>query len=342
MIDYNVEELVRKYVPFNHGVAGQGWNVVFCEFCGDGSRKKGPRGGWIFGDGGDSAGYHCFNCGCKETFSTLREYPFSKNMREVFDSFGIPKNEYNALLFKKERPKQNKENSVKTYSYTYLDIPIYFELLSESKSEDALEARKFLKSKYGLSPKDYSFYISKGPMDIFSSKQKAEAKTLKGRVIIPYFKSGKMIYYQARDFTGRAKDKYLSPSIPKGNIFFNIDQLYRHTDEPLYVTEGAQDAIHLKGVATMGNELTVAQKDMLSSSKRRKILVPDFNGDSSKLVEQFIDMGWSVAFPEYRRSCKDVSEAVVNYGRLYTAYDIVNNVRTAEQAELLYKFMNLS
>lgn len=342
MIDYTIEDLVRKYVPFNHGVAGQGWNVVFCEYCGDGSRKKGPRGGWLFSDGGETAAYHCFNCGCKETFSTLREYPFSKNMRSVLDSFGIPSTEYNALLFKKERPKNVQKQGVTNYSYTILDIPIYFELLSESKSDDAKDAKVFLKRKYGLTPRDYSFYVSKGSMDTLSAKDKSVANSLKGRIIIPYFKSGKMIYYQARDYTGKAKDKYVGPSIPKGNIFFNIDQLYRYTQDPLYVTEGAQDAIHLRGVSTLGNELTGAQKDMLKTCPRKKILVPDFNGDSAKLVEQFIDMGWSVSFPEYRRTCKDVSESVVNYGRLYTAYDIANNIKTSEQAELLYRFMNVT
>ena len=76
MIDYSVEDLARKYVNFRHGISN-GWNMTYCEVCGDGSRTKGPRGGWLFTDGGETCFYHCFNCGNKENFSTKREHAFS-------------------------------------------------------------------------------------------------------------------------------------------------------------------------------------------------------------------------------------------------------------------------
>ena len=101
MIDTNIEDIVRKYVNFRHGVSGAGWNTVYCEVCGDGSRTKGPRGGWIFSDAGQTAFYHCFNCGCNENASTNRDIVFSSGMRDVLDKFGIPSTDYNALLLQK-------------------------------------------------------------------------------------------------------------------------------------------------------------------------------------------------------------------------------------------------
>lgn len=339
MIDYTAEDLVRRYVNFRHGVAGQGWNLVFCEVCGDGARKKGPRGGFMF-TGGDTIFYHCFNCGCNENFSLGREFPFSKGMRNVFDSFGIPSTEYNALLYKRDSTKVTKPKQTVITAHQTIDMPDHFALLSKMDAPDAKKYRDFLKTNYSLSSKDYSFYVCTGETKSKLPKDKADAQTYAKRLIIPYFKNGKMIYFQARDITGTAKLKYRSPDIPKNNILFNIDQLYRDTTEPLYVVEGAMDAIHLNGIATLGNEISSIQKEMLKSSKRRKILVPDFNGDSNKLLEQFIDLQWDVSIPEYRTKCSDVSKAVVNYGKLYTAYDIVKNIKNYKEAKIALPFLN--
>lgn len=340
MINYNVEDLVRRYVNFRHGVASQGWNTVFCEVCGDGSRTKGPRGGWLFTDGGDTCFYHCFNCGVNENFSTNREHPFSKNMRNVFDRFGVPQTEYNALTIVKRKPTAKTNEDRPKIVHTYLDMPDYFIPLKDCTTDDAKEAKKFIRTEYGLSTKDYSFYFATGITKSTEMKERAEAKRLAGRLIIPYFKNGKLIYYQARDVTKDSKIKYISPSVPKSNILFNIDQLYRSTKDPLYVVEGAPDAIHLNGVATLGNELSSKQKELLSSSNRRKILVPDFKGDSNKLAEEFVECGWEISLPSYRNKCKDVSEAVVTYGKLYTAYDIVNNIKSSKEAGMLLTYMN--
>lgn len=340
MLDHTIEELLRKYINFSYGTANHGWNTVYCEVCGDGSRTKGPRGGWLFDDGGNTAFYHCFNCGCNENFALNREHKFSKGMSGVLDSFGIPKREYLALSFAKSNPNTQKKSPVR--SVTYLELPDHFVPLHDCATEQAKLVKKYIKTNYGLSTKSFSFYFATGITNSSESKVKVEAKQLAGRLIIPYFKSGKVIYYQARDVTGTSKLKYISPSVPKNNILFNIDQLWRITDAPLYIVEGAMDAIHLSGVSTLGNELTSTQRELLLSSNRKKILVPDFNGDSAKLCHQCIDIGVDIAFPNYRKNAKDVSEAVVRYGKLYVAYDIVNNVKSAMEAKMLLNYMNVS
>lgn len=342
MFNSNIENIVRRYVNFRHGVGGRGWNIVFCEVCGDGSRTKGPRGGWMFTDAGQTVFYHCFNCGCNVNFSLNRDKPYSKGMREAFESFGIPLSEINAaILAHKDKKPSTDTKQNKPASTPILPIPDHFSLLKDASDDGAKLAKKFLKDKYCLSTKDYSFYYATGITKSSSPKENAIAKSLAGRLIIPYFRNGSLIYYQARDVTDTSKLKYISPDIPKASIIFNYDQLYRNTSEPLYVTEGAMDAIHVNGVAVMGNELSSSQKRILADSKREKILIPDFNGDSSKLCEQFIRLGWSVSFPNYRTSTKDVSAAVCKYGKLYTAYDIVTNIKTSNEASVLFKYMNV-
>lgn len=330
-----IEDIIRKYVNFNHGVSGGGWNVVYCEVCGDGSRKKGPRGGFSFIDNGNTAFYHCFNCGCNENFSSLREVKFSKNMKHVLESFGIPKNEYNVLLLDFDKSKKSKIKS-HISEYTTIEIPKYFTSLKTSNSELASAVKKYIKINYNLSAVDYSFYI----VEESSFMDNKEISQFKNRVIIPFFKNGKMIYYQARDITGKAKNKYLSPNLKKSNILFNIDQLYRNTSNPLFVVEGPFDAIHVGGVATLANELSSQQIQLLKNSRREKVLIPDFGGDSNKMLEQFIDNNWKLSVPSYGKQCKDISSAVLKYGKLFTCYDIGKNVYDGDSGEIMFNMLN--
>lgn len=328
----NIEDVVRRHVNFSHGIAGGGWNVVFCEVCGDGSRKKGPRGGWSFIDAGCTAFYHCFNCGINESFSTNREHPYSKRMVDVFNSFDIPQNECAAVILANTHGTKRIIKAPAITQHTILEMPDHFIQISDSPK--IADFRKFLKTEYNLRTTDYSFFVGTGETKSSDMVDKAIARSMAGRLIIPYYKNSNMIYYQARDITNTHKLKYISPTMPKNNILFNIDQLQRYTTDNLFVVEGAMDAIHLNGVSTLGNELTSVQIQLLKSSSRNKVLVPDFKGDSNRLIEQFIDNGWDVAFPTYRSRCKDVSEAVIKYGKLYTVHDIVTNIQPPKLAEL--------
>lgn len=326
----NFEDLIRSHVNFSYGISGQGWNTTYCEYCGDGKRTKGPRGGWSFMDSGNTAFYHCFNCGCNESFSNNREIKFSKDMTKVLDAFGVPKSEYLSFLLDKSK---NNFKKTPVSSYKHIDLPDYMSVLDES--DISKECKKFIRSNYGLSVNAYSFMYGTGKTSSKDSSDISICNSLKGRVIIPFYYKGKPIYYQARDITGNSKNKYLSPNIPKSNIIFNADLLSSYDEKPLYVTEGAFDAIHLDGIAVLGNELSSQQEELLNKSKRRKVLVPDFNGDSNKLAEQFIKNGWEISMPEYSKTCKDVSEAVLKYGRLFTFYDISKNINSARKAQVL-------
>ena len=66
-----IEDIVRSYVPFSHGVSSKGWHSVYCEVCGDGNHSKGPRGGWLFSD--EACFYSCFNCGIKTNYDPNRD-----------------------------------------------------------------------------------------------------------------------------------------------------------------------------------------------------------------------------------------------------------------------------
>ena len=209
-------------------------------------------------------------------------------MREVFDAFLVPKDEYIQLTLKMDITTAATMKERKKATHKIIDIPLFFKPLSDMPIADRKVYSNFLYDNYRLKTTDYSFYTSNLDVKFDTPDNKALAKALKNRLIIPFFKNGKMIYYQARDITDNSKLKYISANIQKTNILFNIDSLNLYSDAPLYVVEGPFDAINVNGVATLGNELTSAQIELLRASKRRKVLIPDFGGDSQRLMEQFI------------------------------------------------------
>jgi DNA primase len=70
---------------------------------------------------------------------------------------------------------------------------------------------------------------------------------------------------------------------------------------------------------------------LLNRLQKQIIVCPDRDIAGKKLVEQAIDLGWSVALPDWSSEITDISEAVSKYGRLYTLYSIAN---TAEDSPL--------
>ena len=59
--------------------------------------------------------------------------------------------------------------------------------------------------------------------------------------------------------------------------------------------------------------------------------MPDRDAPGEKLISQAKDFGWSVAFPEWGDDIKDVADAVMRYGRLFTIQSIL---KTAESSKL--------
>lgn len=324
----DIESLIRTHVKF-FGSNSKGWNITYCEVCGDGSRTQGPRGGWNFSD--EMAFYHCFNCGVDGSFDPNREYPFSKRMRKILDSFGIDKSDYNAIAYAKKLMNGQKRDVKKTVSHAKpLEVPDFFIPLSNYDKDDDYAKLAYDHLKYrNINPDDYKFYLSNGKSNE-GPRPEAIAKSFLNRLIIPFFdKDGNMIYYQARDLTGTSKKKYLNADSPKTAVIYGFDHLYKNVNIPLFVTEGFFDAYHMKGVSIQENSITNDQIRILNTSNRKKVFVPDKKSDSSKVIDKFIELGWYISAPDIGNSCKDVDDAIRKYGRLYTLNTINENIYPA-------------
>lgn len=331
-MEKTIEDIIRSHLPLIP--ASRGWSKLYCEVCGDGSRTKGPRGGWIFPEP-TIATYHCFNCGVDANFDPDRDIPYSKHMWRVFESFGIPTEEHKALVLKRKLAnpvEKNKPVVAKNPIITY-PIPDHFYKLCDADSDDLIaeKAREHIKWR-GFNHMDYPFYLSTGTSK-GNAKEQAIAKSLKDRLIIPAFKGGDMIYYQAMALDKSAKKKYLGLDVPRSNVVYFFDYLYENMGAPLFVTEGFFDAWHLKGISIMENKLTSQQIEILNRSPRLKVVVPDRKGDSKRLAEQALELGWAVSIPDIGSTSKDVDQAVREFGKLYVIQSVIQNIKEGRSAE---------
>lgn len=333
----SLEELVRSQVHLPNRPSAQGWYPVLCKVCND-HGNKGPRAAFRFDNGG--VGYHCFNCSIKGAFSDDSK-TISKELEEILLAYGVQQDDIAKIRFalmgkKYEESKEEKKRTV-VHEPKELPLPTHFKTL-DYDSVWCEVAREYLADRL-IDPDSYPFMISTGVCEDLAQHPNevqfmmaSEAKKWVGRAIIPIYKDNKLVFYTGRDMTGEKIKKYETPSSGKHNVVFGFDELFKHTDRPLYVVEGIMDAFIVGGVAVLGNKFTESQQYWLNRSNRQKVYIPDRFGDGHINAITAVRQGWSVAFPEIG-NCKDINSAAQTYGKLYVLTSINQNTASGFGAE---------
>jgi DNA primase len=150
---------------------------------------------------------------------------------------------------------------------------------------------------------------------------------LNRRIIIPFTWQHDLIGYTARTWDHNIKPKYFSQYEP--NYVYNVDR--QRTDSKfVIVVEGPFDAMSIDGVAVLSNECSETQADIIDQLDREIILVPDRDRAGDRLITNALEYGWSVSFPVWHETCKDVNEAVVKYGKLFVLKSILSYRETSK------------
>lgn len=317
---YELEKLIRSHVRIPSRCSASGFYQVVCKMCHD-HGKKGPRAGFRFDL--NSVVYHCFNC----SFAIIAKEGFTipKKMVKLLEAFGIPTADIISLNL--THFEKNQKNTILD-STPDLDInPAVIELPKtfvqlQSKNEDnqSLIAIHYLQTR-GISPEQYNFYLSSVPL-------------WKKRLIIPIYNiQGDLIFYQGRALLKSIKKRYLSVGVNKKNILYGFMNLFSNEDLPLFITEGFFDAFHLNGVALLGSSLTKEQATWINKSPRQKIYIPDKDSAGFEVAKLALAQGWSISTPDIG-SCRDISEAVCKYGKIYVTSSIMKSISSGEEAKL--------
>lgn len=320
-------DTVQSYLPSKRKVTPSGWvsfNAVCCHHNGTSADNR-QRGGIMVNEG---VSYHCFNCGFKASWQPGRKV--SVKLKKLMQWLGvsddaITKCSLEAMRIEEDSAYKGESNLIPVF----LDkaVPLGARPITEWLSqppEELVPVLEYLGSR-SLYVDDYPWYWT-------------DEDGFQNRLIIPFLYQDRLVGYTARKITP-GNPKYISEQQP--GYVFNLDR--QHYDRKyVLVLEGPVDAICVDGIAVMSAEISTQQHALISQLQREVVLVPDRDDAGYRMVEQALEYGWSVAFPEWSDGIKDVNDAVNKYGRLYTLYSIIstkesNNLKIQLKARKWFK-----
>jgi DNA primase len=79
----------------------------------------------------------------------------------------------------------------------------------------------------------------------------------------------------------------------------------------------------IDGIAVSGSEISDTQIEQIDRLQREVVVVPDTDRAGRKLVDRAIEAGWTVSFPVWQETCKDINDAVIKYGKLFVLKSIL-------------------
>ena len=122
---------------------------------------------------------------------------------------------------------------------------------------------------------------------------------------------------------------------------FFVSEIIR---EKIYQLFGEEIPYHTAVLVNSFKEqplLVKIQADIIDSLAREVIVVPDRDRAGVKLIDSALEYGWHVSFPVWQETCKDVSEAVERYGKLFVLKSILDARETGRlKIELKKKRLN--
>jgi 5S rRNA maturation endonuclease (ribonuclease M5) len=335
-----ISDFIRSILPAKKKTTPSGWtsfNAPCCHHNGESPDTRGRGGLTANADG--SVSYHCFNCNFKASYQPGRHLTFK--FRKLLKWLGADDSDIKRLVIEAIRVRElvnpeavKVEAEEERIEFKVRDLPegavsfqqmMTFHLLDDFKNvppllNSAVDYTNSRKMNYDK----YDFYWTD-----------STEHSLHQRVIIPCVWQGKTIGYTSRAFTDGVKPKYYSHYEP--NFVFNMNN-QQQDSKFVIVCEGPFDAMSVDGVAVLNNECNETQADIIESLGKEVIVVADRDKAGAKMINNAIEYGWSVSFPIWLETCKDINEATVKYGRLFVLKTILDSKQTSKlKIELMKK-----
>lgn len=309
-----LEQLIRDHLIFAKTTA-KGWNHVKCKCCNDYQ----PRGAFLFES--DKVVYNCFNCGVTGTqYEDARK--LNDKFKRIMDEFGFDIDHMELQLARnffspeKGRAAPNGEiQKVKPIKEVELPAKSY---IPEDGDPWGEVASAYLESRC-IDPKELKWYLSEDPL-------------YRDRIIIPFYKNGRLIYWQARSMDDENKKRYLNCTEEKDKIIYNVDAIHDNSPSALFVTEGIFDAIPLNGCSTIGSKIPVQKMEILNQGRRKKVFVIDKDLNGVSFAETALRNEYPITF--ISGDIGDVNKAIQRHGKLWTVTNLMSNVKSGLEAKL--------
>lgn len=326
---------VRTLVPVNWRSSPSGWISGNCPMCvrnGQARPDKKGRGGFLFDD--DKFQYNCFNCNYKTGWSPQSKITI--RLKNLLVTLGADESDIQRIQLELLREQDVETLLIKTEKRKNLVID-----WDEKKLPD--DAKPFMD--FTEPDADWTeavAYLTDRGFDVTDSRFMWSPSKQHGRVnkrfILPFTYKGKVVGYTARwagNTIPNGMPKYYNQQ-PKKDFVYGLD---KQTSDKQFVivTEGQLDAIVTDGCAIGSNNINDEQADILHSLEKQIIVLPDADEAGKLMCKSAIKNGWMVAFPEWN-DCKDASDALTKYGRLYTITSIIDSAeKNPTKIELLMR-----
>ena len=308
-----VQDAVLQLLPTKRRRSASGWlsfDAVCCHHRGHKSDTRGRGGIIINGDGALS--YSCFNCRFKASYRP--GWHLNLGMRRLLAWLGADERQISRLVIEAVRIKDvvgpaEYQPETETIKFKARSLPDDVTLVEEDHV-----ALQYCQAR-NINLDHYPLLVSR-----------RTDHNLNRRVIIPFTWQGNLIGFTSRAWDPQVRPKYYSQYEP--NYVYNIDK--QHQDwKFVIVVEGPFDAMSIDGVAILSNDCSETQAEIIDSLAREVILVPDRDRAGTRLINNALEYGWSVSFPVWHETCKDVNEAVVRYGKLFVLKSILDARETS-------------
>ena len=303
---------IVSYLPHKRKLTPSGWysfNAPCCAHNGQTADRR-QRGGLKATN--DSWSYHCFNCNYTASFVLGRAVSFKA--RRLLTWMGVPENEIEHLTLESLRhrsihgllnDRQQVWDTLQGIDFEERDLPAYAELITPESAPD-----------------HWRYIHRRGVPESFPILTSLDLK--RANVIVPFTYNNQIVGHTVR-YLDDHKPKYVSDVQP--GYVFGIDQQQAHWQRVI-VTEGIFDALSINGLAVMHSEISDAQVQLIRSLGRQVIVVPDQDQSGLHLIDRAVELGWHVSIPEWQH-CKDVNDAVQQYGRLAAVLSILENAESS-------------
>ena len=312
-----VQTTVNNFLPAKRKNTPSGWtsfDAVCCHHRGE-NRDTRKRGGIMFNN--DGFQYHCFNCNFKAGWTPGKL--LSKNTKSLFQWLGMGSDLVTQLNLYALKSKDDLTPEKPAITFDLEERPLPDDCMSINDwasagctDPDFVEVVAYILDR-GFSLEDYNWHWS-------------PANGYKDRLIIPFYQEGKIVGWTGRKVKA-GKPKYLTNAQP--GYVFNIDA-QTIDREFVIVVEGQFDALACGGVAIMHNEPSETQVARINRLGRKVIVVPDNDKPGAKIIESALANGWSVSLPDWGPNIKDVADAMLKFGKIYTLATILKYCETNE------------
>ena len=318
----SVQQSVLQLLPARKRTGQNGWISFNAPCCVHNSETADTRSrGGIKTDNG-KVSYHCFNCQFKASYQPGRHLTYK--LRKLLSWLGADDLTVRRLVIDAVRLKdlvapEAIAEPIEEIKFDTRSLP------NDSKPIIELEAFYRL-GDYQNVPAELLAaieYVHRRQIDLHKYNFCWTADTaynMHRRIVVPFYYQKQIIGYTARAIVDGIKPKYYSNH--PADFVFNLD-MQKPEYKFVIVCEGPFDAMSVDGVAVSGAEISDQQAELIDRLQREVIVVPDSDKTGRKLIDRAIELGWTVSFPIWQETCKDINEAVVKHGKLFVLKSIL-------------------